>query len=290
MNLKAVLSALRPKQWTKNLVLFAGLIFSQNLGHPAMLLKTLAAFSLFCLLSGSVYIFNDLADVERDRLHPQKKLRPVASGTLAPKAALVLAVGLGLCSLTASFYLNFLFGAVALSYFILMLLYSFVLKKFVIIDVFVIAAGFVLRAAAGAEAIAVPISEWLLICVILLALFLALAKRRQEQVHLTDEAPGHRTVLTEYPQKFLDQMISVVTAAAVVCYSLYTLSPETTAKFGNSNLKYTIPFVLYGIFRYLYLIYRKDEGRSPELALLTDAWLLGDLLFYVVAVWLAIYL
>ncbi|MDO9390525.1 MAG: decaprenyl-phosphate phosphoribosyltransferase [bacterium] len=290
MSPKILLSALRPKQWTKNLVLFAGLIFSQNLGHPVMLAKTLASFALFCLLSGSVYIFNDLADIERDRLHPQKKLRPVASGALSAKTALLLGLGLGVFSLAASFYVNFLFGLSALAYFVLMLLYSFALKKLVIIDVFVIAAGFVLRAVAGAEAIAVPISEWLLICVILLALFLALAKRRQEQVHLTAEAPGHRTVLTEYPQKFLDQMISVVTAAAVVCYSLYTLSSETTAKFGNSNLKYTIPFVLYGIFRYLYLIYRKEEGQSPELALLTDPWLLGDLVLYVITVWLAIYL
>jgi 4-hydroxybenzoate polyprenyltransferase len=271
-------------------VLFAGLIFSQNLGHPVLLIKTILAFLLFCLLSGAVYLFNDLADIESDRLHPQKKLRPVAGGALPAKTALLLGLSLSLFSLAASFYVNFLFGLSALAYFILMLLYSFVLKKLVIIDVFVIAAGFVLRAVAGAEVIAVPISEWLLICVILLALFLALAKRRQEQVHLTGEAPSHRTVLTEYPQKFLDQMISVVTAAAVVCYSLYTLSPETTAKFGNSNLKYTIPFVLYGIFRYLYLIYKKEEGQSPELALLTDAWLLGDLVIYVITVWLAIYL
>lgn len=286
MSPKTILSALRPKQWTKNLVLFAGLIFSQNLGHPVMLLKTILAFLLFCLLSGAVYLFNDLADIERDRLHPQKKLRPVAGGAMSTKAALLLGLGISIFSLAASFYVNTLFGLAALAYFILMLLYSFVLKKLVIIDVFVIAAGFVLRAVAGAEAIAVPISEWLLICVILLALFLALAKRRQEQV----EAPGHRTVLTEYPQKYLDQMISVATAAAVVCYSLYTLSPETVAKFGNGNLKYTIPFVLYGIFRYLYLIYRKEEGQSPELALLADAWLLGDLVLYVMAVWLAIYL
>jgi 4-hydroxybenzoate polyprenyltransferase len=290
MSPKIVLTALRPKQWTKNLVLFAGLIFSQNLGHPGLLLKTIVSFALFCLLSGSIYIFNDLADIERDRLHPVKKLRPVAGGAITPKAALLLGLGLGLFSLAASFYVNFLFGLSALAYFVLMLFYSYFLKKLVIIDVFVIAAGFVLRAVAGAEAIAVPISEWLLICVILLALFLALAKRRQEQVHLSGEAPDHRTVLTEYPQKFLDQMISVVTAAAVVCYSLYTLSPETVDKFGNGNLKYTIPFVLYGIFRYLYLIYKKEEGQSPELALLTDAWLLWDLVLYVIAVWLAIYL
>lgn len=290
MSPRLVLSAMRPKQWTKNLVLFAGLVFSQNLGHPSLLLKTLVSFVLFCLLSGAVYIFNDLADRERDRLHPVKSLRPIASGALAPKTALWLALTFSLLSLIASFYLNLLFGLVALAYFGLMLLYSFVFKKLVIIDVFVIAAGFVLRAVAGAEAISVPISDWLLICVILLALFLALAKRRQEQIHLNAEAPSHRTVLTEYPQKFLDQMISVVTAAAVVCYSLYTLSPETIAKFGNSNLKYTIPFVLYGIFRYLYLIYKKDEGQSPELVLLTDIWLLGDVVLYALMVWLAIYL
>jgi 4-hydroxybenzoate polyprenyltransferase len=290
MSPKIILTALRPKQWTKNLVLFAGLIFSQNLGNPGLLLKTLVAFTLFCLLSGSVYLFNDLADIESDRRHPTKKLRPVASGAMSPKTALFLALGLGLFSLAVSFLVNYVFGLVALAYFGLMLFYSYFLKKMVIIDVFVIAAGFVLRAAAGAEAIAVPISEWLLICVILLALFLALAKRRQEQAHLAGQALDHRTVLTEYPQKFLDQMISVVTAAAMVCYSLYTLSPETTAKFGNGNLKYTIPFVLYGIFRYLYLIYKKEEGQSPELALLTDPWLLGDLVLYVLAVWLVIYL
>lgn len=289
MNPKLVLSAMRPKQWTKNLVLFAGLVFSQNLGHPGLLLKTLVSFGLFCLLSGAVYIFNDLADRERDRLHPVKGLRPVASGALAEKTALLLALGVAAFSLAASFMVNLWFGLAALSYFVLMLLYSFILKELVIIDVFVIAAGFVIRAVAGAEAISVPISDWLLICVILLALFLALAKRRQEQIHLNAEAPDHRTVLTEYPQKFLDQMISVVTAAAVVCYSLYTLSPETIAKFGNNNLKYTIPFVLYGIFRYLYLIYKKDEGQSPELVLLTDRWLMGDLVLYALVVWWAVY-
>jgi 4-hydroxybenzoate polyprenyltransferase len=289
MMLKNILISLRPKQWTKNLVIFAGLVFSQNLAHPVLLLKTCLAFLLFCLLSGAVYLLNDLVDREQDRRHPVKKLRPVASGTLRAGTARLLAAVLGILSLAGSFWLNTVFGLAALAYLLLMLAYTFALKKLVIIDVFAIAAGFVLRAVAGAEAVEVPISDWLLICVTLLALFLALAKRRQERVGLGDQGPGHRPILAEYPRLLLDQMISVVTAATVVCYGLYTLSPETVAKFGNSDLKYTIPFVLYGIFRYLYLIYRKDEGQSPELVLLTDAWLLGDVVLYAMVVWWAVY-
>ena len=289
MQLKPLIRSLRPTQWIKNLVIFAGLIFSQNLGHPGMLLKSCVAFVLFCLLSSAIYLVNDVHDREQDRVHPVKKDRPVASGLLSVPAAIIFSLVLSLVSLGLSFLLDIKFGLVALAYCVLMLAYTFFIKRQVILDVFAIALGFVLRAVAGAEAIEVPISDWLLICVILLALFLALAKRRHELSSLEDKAGGHRHILAQYSDKLLDQMISVVTAATLVCYSLYTLSPETVAKFGTTGLKYTIPFVLYGLFRYLYLIYIKSTGGSPEKTLLTDRWLLADLILYVAAVWFIVY-
>ena len=287
--IKNIFISMRPRQWTKNLTIFAGLIFSQNLGHPLLLAKTIIAFVLFCAISGAVYIINDLLDYKSDQLHPVKKQRPIASGALPRSAALAAAVTLGFAGCALSFLINLPCGMVALSYLLLMLGYSLWLKHLVIIDVFVIAAGFILRAAAGAEAVSVPISDWLLICVILLSLFLALAKRRQEMKTMGNEAVVHRQTLSDYNDKLLDQMIAVVTAAVAVSYSLYTMWPETVEKFGTSNLKFTIPIVLYGIFRYLYLIYRKDQGEQPETALLTDGWLLSSVVVYVLAVWLIIY-
>ncbi|MDQ7798884.1 MAG: decaprenyl-phosphate phosphoribosyltransferase [Candidatus Edwardsbacteria bacterium] len=288
--IKNLFISMRPRQWTKNLIIFAGLIFSQNLGHPLLLAKTIVAFILFCAISGAVYIINDLLDYSSDQLHPVKKRRPIASGALPRPAALTAAVILGFAGSALSFLINPPFGAVALSYLLLMLGYSLWLKRLVIIDVFVIAAGFVLRAAAGAEAVNVPISDWLLICVILLSLFLALAKRRQEMKTLENGAAAYRQALSDYSDKLLDQMIAVVTAAVAVSYSLYTMWPETVEKFGSSNLKYSIPIVLYGIFRYLYLIYRKDQGEQPEMVLLNDRWLLSSVVAYVLAVWMIIYL
>lgn len=287
--IKNIFISMRPKQWTKNLIIFAGLIFSQNLGHPLLLAKTIIAFVLFCAISGAVYIINDILDAKSDQLHPVKKQRPIVSGALSRSAALAAALILGFGGSALSFLINLPFGMVALSYLLLMLGYSLWLKRLVIIDVFVIAAGFVLRAVAGAEAVSVPISDWLLICVILLSLFLALAKRRQELRATEINAAEYRQTLSDYSDKLLDQMIAVVTAAVAVSYSLYTMWPETVEKFGTSNLKYTIPIVLYGIFRYLYLIYRKDQGEQPETVLLTDRWLLSSVVAYVLAVWLIIY-
>jgi len=287
--IKNIFISMRPRQWTKNLIIFAGLIFSQNLGHPLLLSKTIIAFVLFCAISGAVYIFNDILDYKSDQLHPVKKQRPIASGALPRSAALTAAVIMGFAGSALSFLISLPFGMVVLSYLLLMLGYSLWFKRIVIIDVFVIAAGFVLRAVAGAEAVNVPISDWLLICVILLSLFLALAKRRQELRATETNAAGYRQTLSEYSDKLLDQMIAVVTSAVAVSYGLYTMWPETVEKFGTSNLKYTIPVVLYGIFRYLYLIYRKDQGEQPETVLLTDRWLLSSVVAYVLAVWLIIY-
>ena len=286
---RAVWISLRPHQWTKNLVVFAALALSKHLFEPEPLLRVTLAFVLFCALSGTVYLLNDVADVERDRLHPLKRLRPIASGALAPRAAALMAVGLGLASAGASLALGPLFASCAAAYLILNLLYSFYLKEAVILDVLCISLGFVLRAVGGAVAIAVPISEWLLVCTLLLALFLALAKRRHELVSLTADATGHRKALAEYSPYLLDQMIAVVTASCVTAYAFYTLAPETVAKYQTHRLAWTIPFVLYGIFRYLYLVHRKEQGGSPTDVMLTDRPILLTVALWAAAIVLVVY-
>jgi len=284
-----IFKTMRPKQWSKNLLLFAALIFSQNLLNSAMLGETIIAFIIFCLLSGSVYILNDLLDLQQDRAHPRKSKRPLASGRLKPSIAIISGIVLVVLSLTNAFWLNTSFALVALGYFILQIAYSTLLKHIVILDVLAISTGFVLRAFAGGEVIAVPISSWLLICTILLALFLALGKRRHELLLLEEDAVHHRKILYEYSPALLDQMISVVTASTVVAYALYTMSAETIKKFHTDNLKYTILFVLYGIFRYLYLIHQKNEGGSPEKILLNDKPLMLNIILYLITVWLFLY-
>ena len=284
-----IFKTMRPRQWTKNLLVFAALIFSQNLSNLPMVSDATIAFIIFCLLSGSVYTLNDLLDVKQDRTHPKKSQRPLASGKLQPPIAIVSGSILVLLSLVNAFWLNTNFGFIALGYFILQIAYSTVLKHIVILDVLAVSIGFVLRAIAGAEVINVPISSWLLVCTILLALFLSLGKRRHEIILLEDNAADHRKILFEYSPALLDQMISVVTASTVVAYALYTMSAETIAKFQTDNLKYTIPFVLYGIFRYLYLIHQKSEGGSPEKILLNDRPLLINIILYLLTVWFFTY-
>ena len=284
-----IFKTMRPRQWTKNLLVFAALIFSQNLSNLPMVSDATIAFIIFCLLSGSVYTLNDLLDVKQDRTHPKKSQRPLASGKLQPPIAIVSGSILVLLSLANAFWLNTNFGFIALGYFILQIAYSTVLKHVVILDVLAVSIGFVLRAIAGAEVINVPISSWLLVCTILLALFLSLGKRRHEIILLEDNAADHRKILFEYSPALLDQMISVVTASTVVAYALYTMSAETIAKFQTDNLKYTIPFVLYGIFRYLYLIHQKSEGGSPEKILLNDRPLLINIILYLLTVWFFTY-
>jgi len=221
------------------------------------------AFLVFCILSGVVYILNDLIDLEQDKMHPIKSKRPLASGQLKPSFAIIsLIVLMVLSSGIAVVFLNIPFIITAVLYLLLQIIYSTVLKHIVIIDVFSIAAGFLLRVIAGAEVIEVTISTWLLFCTILLSLFLALSKRRHELILLEGNAMHHRKILFEYSPKLLDQMISIVTTSTVVAYILYTVSEDTVRKFGTDNLKYTVPFVLYGIFRYLYLIHQKVKGEA----------------------------
>ncbi len=266
--------SLRPSQWTKNLFVFAALMFAQRLLDPTAVLQAVAAFLIFCALSGVVYLINDVADRDADRRHPVKMLRPIASGAVPVQVALGVAAVLGAAALGAAFWLRPSFGIVAASYLALLSLYSGPLKHTVIIDVLTIAIGFVLRALGGAVAIGVQASHWLYVLMMLLALFLALSKRRHELVLLGTGATGHRKILEEYSPYLLDQMIAVVTASTIVAYAFYTISPETVEKFGTDLLWMTLPFPLYGIFRYLYLVHQKEGGGSPADLLLTDRPLL----------------
>jgi 4-hydroxybenzoate polyprenyltransferase len=284
-----LLISLRPGQWAKNLLVFAGLLFGLRLFDAAAVLRAIAAFSIFCLLSGVVYLINDVADRESDRQHPVKARRPIASGALPVPTALTAALLLGGAALAASFALGVPFFTVSVAYLALLALYSGPLKHIVIIDVLTIAIGFVLRAVAGALAVDVEISHWLLVCTILLALFISLAKRRHELVLLADGAASHRPILGEYSPYLLDQMISVVTASTLVAYVFYTISAETEAKFGTAWLGLTIPFPLYGIFRYLYLVHQRDGGGSPADLLLTDRPLLICVTLWALTVALIIY-
>jgi len=279
---------MRPKQWTKNIFIFAALVFDEKLFIPELLARTVAAFVLFCLLSGTVYLINDLVDMEKDRQHPAKRHRPLASGQLKPTVAVAAAVLIPLVSLPLSFVLQPLFGVVALSYLAVMVAYSFVLKNIVIIDVLTIAAGFVLRVAAGAIVVEVErFSPWLYVCMTLLALFQGFGKRRHELVVLEESANEHRPILNEYSLQLLDEMIAVVSSATVVAYSLYTFSAPNLP--GNHAMMLTIPFVLYGIFRYLYLMHFKKEGGSPEEILFKDRPLLIDLGLWSLAVIVIMY-
>jgi 4-hydroxybenzoate polyprenyltransferase len=284
-----LLISLRPGQWTKNLLLFAGLLFGRRLLDKTAIRDAFFAFVVFCALSGVVYLMNDIADRESDRQHPLKARRPIASGELPVRVAVAAAIVLGTAALAGSAMLGRWFALTAVAYLGLQTLYSGPLKHIVIIDVLTLAIGFVLRAVAGAVAVHVEIGHWLLVCTVLLALFISLAKRRHEIVLLADGAATHRPILGEYSAYLLDQMIAVVTASTLIAYIFYTVSPETQAKFGTPWLGLTIPFPLYGIFRYLYLVHRREGGGSPADLLLTDRPLLACVALWALAVAAIIY-
>ncbi|MDA1186143.1 MAG: decaprenyl-phosphate phosphoribosyltransferase [Acidobacteria bacterium] len=282
--------SLRQEQWSKNLLLFAGLIFGGRLLETSAVLVAGAAFVIFCALSSSVYLFNDVWDQDADRHHPLKQTRPIASGDLTTPVALSVASVLAVVAVAAAFLISVPLGAVATGYVLLLLLYSAALKHVVIIDVLTIAAGFVLRAIAGALAVNVPIGAWLLLCTTLLALFLALSKRRHELMLLGECAVDHRRILEEYSPYLLDQMIAVVTASTLIAYTLFATSADTAQRLGTSRLGLTIPFVLYGIFRYLYLVHQKRGGGSPASMLMTDRPLLACVVLWVGTVAVLMYL
>ena len=269
----SLLVALRPRQWTKNGLLFIALAFTLNLQQPTLLLRTIAAFACFCALSSAGYLLNDVVDVEADRAHPTKRLRPIAAGQVPVSLALGLGIALVVVGLGGAFLLGLLFGVLALAYTLLTAVYSTTLKHIVLLDIFGIAAGFVLRAAAGAVAIDVPISPWLYIATLLGALLIALGKRRTELETLGVEAAvGHRRNLESYSVEFIDQLIMVISSAALMTYALYTFSAENLPK--NHSMMVTIPVVLYGLFRYLFLVREGDVGASPEDLLFRDRPLL----------------
>jgi 4-hydroxybenzoate polyprenyltransferase len=290
MSIRDLVQSLRPAQWTKNLFVFAALVFAQQALAIPLVLRAAAAFGVFCLLSGSMYVLNDLHDADEDRRHPKKARRPIAAGRIAAGQAFALSIILGAGGLAAAFVLGFPFFVLAAAYVALQVAYTVKLKHVVILDVFIVAAGFVLRVAAGGAVIDVPISSWLLICMTLLALFVAMGKRRHEIVLLEGEAAEHRPILREYSAYLLDQMISVVTASTLVAYCLYTVSEETVRKFGTADLIYTMPFVLFGIFRYLYLVHQKGLGGSPEELVVKDKPLAISILLWIAAVGVILYL
>ncbi|MDE3076102.1 MAG: decaprenyl-phosphate phosphoribosyltransferase [Chloroflexota bacterium] len=276
--LLALAASARPKQWTKNLIVFGPLVFARDLLSTGLLLRALLTFVAFCLVSGSVYVVNDLLDVEKDRQHPDKRLRPIASGQVSAGQAKALALLLGLAGLACSLPAGPFVLAAAAGYLALMFAYSTLLKHLVIIDVFCLAAGFILRAVAGALAIHVVISPWLYLCTLLLALFLGLSKRQNELLVLQESASNHRRSLDEYSPEMLEQMTSIVTASTIMAYALYTFSAESLPE--NHAMMLTIPFVLYGIFRYQYLVHRRNLGGAPELVLLGDLPLMLDIVLW----------
>lgn len=279
--LPALISALRPKQWTKNALLFAGYLFTIERGHTsAELVAVVAAFGVFCAVSGATYIVNDVLDLARDRRHPTKRKRPIASGALpVPVAVIAAAVLLG-GGLYGAFRLGTYFLYATAAYLLLSSLYSLALKHVVIMDVLCIAAGFVVRAAAGAFVIDVKISPWLLLCTTLLALFLGLAKRRSELISLED-GHKHRATLGQYTAPMLDQMLNISASTTLMAYCLYTFTGTTGTE--HPAMMMTIPFVVYGLFRYLLLIQSRNAGGSPELVLLEDKPMLANMLLYIVA-------
>jgi 4-hydroxybenzoate polyprenyltransferase len=287
--LLALLEGMRPRHWVKNGVVFAGLVFAQEMLNLPSVLISLSAFAIFCALSSSVYLINDIADMRKDAAHPTKRNRPLPSGRLSVGAAALWAGGLAAIGLGVSGLINLPFFLMAAGYFALNLAYSFALKNMLILDVFSVAAGFVIRAAAGAEAIRVDISPWLLVCSLLLALFLALSKRRHELVLLSEAAESHRSILAHYSPYLLDQMIAVVTASTLVTYTLYTMWPDTVQKFGTTGMVYTVPFVIFGIFRYLYLVHRREQGGSPERSLVLDIPMLVNVVLWLLVSVLVLY-
>lgn len=281
--LKQLLYSMRPAQWYKNLVLFIGIIFSSNLLNLNLLAESIFAFVIFCIFSGCIYLLNDILDVEKDLNHPIKKNRPIPSGELKVKHAIIFLVGFLTLSLAGAYLLNPLFFAISLIFLILMSFYSFWLKNVIIVDILVISSGFVIRAIAGALAIEVSVSPWLVICAFLLALFLALGKRRHEILLLGDRAADHRSILNDYSISMLEQMITITTSTLVMSYSLYTFFV------GQLAMMLTIPFAFYGLFRYLYLVHSRNLGGEPEM-LFKDKGMLISMILWLMTVFVVVYL
>jgi 4-hydroxybenzoate polyprenyltransferase len=287
--LGALLEGLRPAQWVKNGFVFCALIFSRSLTDWRRTALVTVAALIFCAISSALYLVNDVVDAPEDRQHPIKRLRPVASGRLGSGLALSTATLLAAVALGTAWTVDRAFFEVVLAYAALNIVYSLWLKRVMLVDVFAVAAGFVLRVIGGGIVIHVELSAWLIVCTTLLSLFLALSKRRHELVLLGENASGHRSSLADYTPHFLDQLIGIVTASTVMSYALYTLSEDVRTKFPGKRLDITVPFVLFGIFRYLYLVHRREGGGNPARMLFTDPVLLSSVLLWAVAVTAIIY-
>jgi 4-hydroxybenzoate polyprenyltransferase len=273
-----VVQSMRPSQWTKNLVVFAGLVFSRNFLNGELALKSLQAFVVFCLLSGLIYLVNDIADIERDKLHESKKRRPLPSGRLKIPVAIAASAVIMLLAFALAWYVGREFFAVTVGFLALNILYTFVLKGVVLLDVLSISISFIMRAIGGVEALrgldpTIEISPWLLICTMFLSLFLGFCKRRQELVSM-DDARAHRETLHEYSPALLDQLVGITAGGSVLAYAIYTIWPDTVENFGTTDLVYTVPIVLLGVMRYLYLVYSKQKGGSPSDLLLQEKFIL----------------
>jgi 4-hydroxybenzoate polyprenyltransferase len=285
---RLLLQTMRPKQWTKNVFVWAALLFDVKLFEVGPFTRTLLTFVLFCLISSAVYIINDLVDIEKDRRHPSKRTRPLASGALSPRPAIGAAAVIVLASLPLTLWLNRGLAPILYGYLVLMVAYSFWLKNIVIVDVLTIAMGFVLRVGAGVVVVeAERFSPWIYVCMILLALFLAIGKRRQEIVLLEDNSNDTRAILNEYNLRFLDEMLALVSSSTVMAYSLYTFSAPNLPS--NHAMMLTIPFVLFGLFRYLYLIHVKGETDPPDVVVLKDRPLQIDVALFGLMVFLVFY-
>ncbi len=286
--LSGLIKTMRPRQWAKNIFVFVALFFDRKLTDPESILRTLAAFVLLCLMSSAVYIMNDLADIENDRQHPTKKNRPLAAGRLNPTVAVVAAIILAAGSLIAGFMLSTGLGWILLLYLLIQISYTFWLKRVVLVDVLIVASGFILRIAAGVAVIEVErFSPWLYVFGGFLALFMVIGKRRHELVLLGEHAGDHRQILKEYNLDLVDRLLGLVTTGAVIAYTLYTFLAEGLPT--NHLMMLTIPFVLYAVFRYLYLIHVRHEGGAPEDILLRDRAMQVSILFWAIVVFVVLY-
>jgi 4-hydroxybenzoate polyprenyltransferase len=284
------LQLIRVHQWVKNIFVFVPIMFSLHLFEEDYLLTTLFAFLIFCLASSAIYVINDLADIEADRLHPLKKNRPLPSGAIKKSAAITTAVLLLILVFWLIFYFNYEFILIVISFVVLNVLYSFLLKNIVILDIFSIAAGFALRVLGGAFVIQVPISSWLLLTTMFISLFLGVMKRHSELSVVSEENnKSSRKVLAQYSLNFADQIATVAAAGVIICYALYSVAPRTISIFGTEALIYTTPFVVFGIFRYMYLEYMSKKGENTTRIMATDVPMIVTVILYTITTILIIY-
>ncbi len=281
-----LLRLMRPHQWVKNAFVFIGLLFGHAWHDANLVTQVVMAFAAFCLVSSAVYVFNDIVDLEQDRLHPKKCLRPLAAGKIGMSAAIMLAALLGVLGFVLAFIASSKVLLILVGYALMNIAYSLRLKHVVILDVFIIATGFMLRILAGTLGVGIPPSQWLLLCGLMVTLFLGFTKRRAEIIVLTEDKAAHRKVLEHYSPMLLDKMIGITAAGLIMSYSLYTMNADTIRIHGTANLIYTVPFVMYGVFRYIYLLHRQSRGgdpshdlvRDPHLFIVVGAWLVATIL------------